>query len=476
VLLTLSATLAAAAAARFVRLDLMEFKSDEAEACRLALHVLGLREPGVGTFFPTTGLVSSVGLANPPLFVYVMALPLAIARTPLAAAGFVAATNVVAVWLCYVAGRRWFSTFVGLAAAAMFALSPWAIVYSRKVWATDLLPICTVLFLLALHGLLVEKRPRSVLWLLLLAGAATQLHFSAWVFAPIVVAAIAMGRDAVRWQWVALGLAGVALMYAPYIWHLVVEGQVGHAAETVHPNVLRRFLISGRDTLAVGAADRTDLLLGSQAAIALPLSIVFGTTAFVGLLVGCRGWRLRPTARARVLLPVWFVLPLVALTLLPVRPFPHYFIVLYPLPFLGAAVALEALSRWRTGLAYVALVGCLGAFAALDVRSFRIVRNDGGAAADYGVAYRYKADAVSSFVRANPHRHFQIEAFGSPSVDDEFTLLSWIDRHHPGRLRPAAVRYVLAKRFGERSPVRERHTERFGSLTVTVVPLVPKHR
>src|SRR6266542_2136543 len=219
VLLTLSATIAAAAVARFLRLDLMEFKSDEAEACRLALHVLGRHEPGVGTFFPTTGLVASVGLPNPPLFVYLLALPLAIARTPLAAAGFVAATNVAAVWLCYVAGRRWFSRFVGLAAAALFALSPWAIVYSRKIWAQDLLPICTVLFLLALHGLLVEKRPRSVLWLLLLVGAATQLHFSASVLVLVVIAAIGIARDAVRWRWVALGLAGVALLYAPYIWH-----------------------------------------------------------------------------------------------------------------------------------------------------------------------------------------------------------------------------------------------------------------
>jgi Dolichyl-phosphate-mannose-protein mannosyltransferase len=474
VLLTLAATVAAAALARFVRLDLMEFKFDEAEACRLALHVLGRREPGVGPFFPTTGLSASVGLAAPPLFAYVLALPLAIARTPLAAAGFVATTNIAAVWLCFVAARRWFSTFVGVASATMFALSPWAIIYSRKIWPQDLLPICTVLFLLALHGLVVEKRPRSVLWLLLLVGAATQLHLSACVLALVLVAAIGMARDAVRWRWMALGIAGVLLLYAPYIWHVMVVGHVREAAATtVHPDLLHRFLKSGRDTLAVGAVDRIDFLLGSQSAVALPLSIVFGTTAFLGLLASCRGRPLSPTVRARMLLPMWFVLPLLALTLLPIMPYPHYFIVLYPLPFLGVAVALEALARWRGGLAWVALAGCLGAFAVFDARSFNTVRHNGGAAADYGVAYRYKADAVSSFLRDNPHRHFDLEPdpHGGPASLSEFRLLSWIERHHSGQLGPAAVRYVLAERFDERSPARERHTERFGPLSVTVVPL-----
>src|SRR5689334_20074563 len=88
--LALAAAMLAAAAFRFSWLDLMEFKADEANACRLALHVLGYSEPGVGRFFPTAGLVSSVGVPNPPLFVYLMALPLAVARSPIAAVALIA--------------------------------------------------------------------------------------------------------------------------------------------------------------------------------------------------------------------------------------------------------------------------------------------------------------------------------------------------------------------------------------------------
>src|SRR5471032_1524167 len=123
--LALIAILAAAAFTRFVSLDLMEFKGDEAGATRLALHVLGFSEPGVGRFFPTAGLTSSIGVPNPALFTYLIALPLAVVRSPLAAASLVAASNVVAIWLTYLVGKRYYSNFVGIAGAALFALSPW---------------------------------------------------------------------------------------------------------------------------------------------------------------------------------------------------------------------------------------------------------------------------------------------------------------------------------------------------------------
>jgi Dolichyl-phosphate-mannose-protein mannosyltransferase len=463
--LVLGAILVVAAVARFVRLDVMEFKADEAEAVRLALHALGRAEPGAGTFFPTTGLTSSVGLANPPLFVYLLAPVLWLVRSPLAAAAFVAATNVVAVWLCYLAGRRYFSTFVGLAAAALFALSPWAIVYSRKIWAQDLLPITTGLFLLALHDFTVARRPRALLWLLLLVGVATQLHFSALVLAAIVVAAVALRRDAVRWPWAAAGLAGIALVYAPYVWHALAVGHLSTpGGPRFPPAALRRFTSSVRDTLAVGTGDRTYTLLGSQPALALPVSLVFGTAALGGLVHAVLRETVRHVRLARLLLPAWFVLPAAALTVVHVTPFLHYFIVLYPLPFLGAAAAVAAAAR-RGMIRWCAVGACLVAFAYLDVHSFRAVLADGGTASDYGVEYRYKARAVRGFVRANPGRRFELRVEpATPQARKEYALLAWLDRGAGvPALRPPVLRYVLTERFGSHG--------RLGPLAVRTVRL-----
>jgi 4-amino-4-deoxy-L-arabinose transferase-like glycosyltransferase len=468
--------LAVAAVTRFARLDLMEFKADEAEACRLALHVLGQAEPGVGEFFPTAGLVASVGIPNPPLFVYLLALPLAVTRTPLAAAVFVAATNVTAVGLCYLAGKRCFSTFVGLVSAALFALSPWAIVYSRKIWAQDVLPLFTGLFLLALYAFLVQKRTRAAFWLVLLAGAATQIHFSAWVLVIVAAAAITVDREPLRWRWVALGIACVAALYVPYLWHLIaVNDDLGQAArDHVAPSAFGRYRTSVRYTLAVAGGDKLSLLLGSQSALAFPLSFVFGTTAFVGLVWSARRWRTRVLDRLRVLLVAWFLLPVAALTAVRVTPYPHYFIVLYPLPFLGAAFALEKLTQRSITAGIVALTACLVAFTLLDAGLFRTITRNGGARGDYGVAYRYKADAVDLFVRENPGRRFELRTDTASNVQPEYRFLVWnLRRRRKQPSRPPVLRYQIIDTLHGSVPPRWRsfRHERFGPLDIVVVPL-----
>jgi 4-amino-4-deoxy-L-arabinose transferase-like glycosyltransferase len=461
--------IAAAAVARLLWLDLMEFKADEAEACRLALHALGHSEPGVGKYFPTSGTVSSLGFSFPPLFIYVLALPLAIARNPVAAAGFIAVTNVVAVWLSYVAGRLYFSARVGLISAALFALSPAAIVYSRKIWAPNLLPICSCLFLIALHAFLVERRPRAALGLVLLVGVAFQFHFSAGLLVVLVAVAFVIGRDTLRWRYLAVGLGGVAVLYAPYIWYIVVEGYVYEAGHGPGLSAAGRFAESLRDTLTVGSDDRIPHLLGTHSATAFPVSLAFGIVSAAGLAASCRGWRFGRLAQARALLALWFILPLVALTLLPIKPQGHYFTILYPLPFFGMAVVLQAICQRWASIGSFALAGSLAMFALWDAKLFRTVDRDGGAPGEYGIAYKYKAEAVKSFVRHNSDRRFELR--GVPDAA-EYRFLEWNARGAVARpLLPPVTRYVVSAAFNTRPHRLARDQEQFGPLQVTAVPL-----
>jgi 4-amino-4-deoxy-L-arabinose transferase-like glycosyltransferase len=447
----------------------MEFKADEAEACRLALHALGHSEPGVDDYFPTSGTVSSLGFAFPPLFIYVLALPLSIGRNPVAAAGFIAVTNVVAVWLSYVAGKRYFSARVGLVSAALFALSPWAIVYSRKIWAPNLIPICSCLFLIALHAFLVERRPRAALWLVVLVGAAFQFHFSAGLLVVPLVAAFLIGRDTLRWRYLALGFGCLAVLYAPYMWYLAVEGYAYEPGGGTTLNALGRFATSLRDTFTVGSDDGISHLLGTHSATAFPVSLVFGIVSAAGLAASCRGWRASRVGQARALLAVWFILPLVALTVLPIKPQRHYFTILYPLPFFGMAVVLQAIwQRWVL-VGASALAASLAMLAAWDAKLFRTVDRDGGTPGEYGIAYKYKAEAVKSFVRNNHDRRFELR--GVPDAA-EYRFLEWNARGATAKpLLPPAVRYVVSTAFDTRSHRLEPEQEQFGPLKVTAVPL-----
>jgi hypothetical protein len=455
---TLAAILAVAAVVRLWRLDLMEFKADEAQACRLALAVVDhLRGAApAGQAFPLVGLLSSVGVPNPPLFIYLLALPLAVVRDPLAAAAAIALSNVAAVGLCYLIGRRYFSPFVALTSAALYALAPWAVIFSRKIWAQDLLPVLLGGFLLAAHAFLVERRPRALAWLLVLAAAAMQLHLSALILAGALAALLFAGRAAIRARWLVLGAVAALALCAPYLLHLAHTrgSDFAHLGAWRHESARLvpaedRLLWALRFPLSITGADQTDALVGTQAPWVFPFSLATGLMAFGGLLWRCGRDRRTPLFSSRLLLAAWFVLPTLGLAATGAVPFIHYFIVLYPLAFLGLAAALEAGWRWRPALSGTVLAVCLAGYAWLDAGLYRTVTGRGGAPGDYGAAYADKAAAIDFMLQDSAA--YADKAAGSDlaletSVKQQPLLM---DASRPGG-PPFEYSFLLATRSGGR--------------------------
>jgi hypothetical protein len=482
-LLALAAILIVAAVARLSLLDLMEFKGDEAAACRLALHVLGYSEPGVGRFFPTQGLISSIGIPNPPLFVYVVAVPLAVVRSPIAAAATIALLNVIAIWITFVVGRRAFNSFVGVVAAALIASSPWSIVFSRKIWAQDLLPFCTALFALHLYRLVVQQRASSAFWLIVIAAAATQLHFSAWILFGVVAAALWTARRSVTRGWIVGGISLATLSYLPFLYFhgsTILRTARHHGSTHNGPSVIHRFEQSLRFMFDISGGGGMSFLIGRASPLAPFLSLVLGLLAIFGVTVtSLKGSPTDP--RLGRLLLLWFALPLLALTALPVRPYIHYFIVLSPLPYLGIACALHRLTRARRILQLAAVAAILGCFAILDAHMLRTVVHDGGAPGDYGIAYRYKRDAVKFMLHRSRPANVTIGAdlnFENARWLRTYRFLLWnedIDR--AWFKQGPRQRYVLVERFlglpprlrASRISTQLRHTN-FGPLIVVQVP------
>jgi hypothetical protein len=480
-LVLLAAILGAASIARFSWLDLMEFKVDEANAARLALHVLGYSEPGVGRFFPTAGLVSSIGIPNPPLFVYLVAIPMAIVRSPIAAAVAIAGANVLAVWLTFEAGRRCFGRFVGLASAAMLAVSPWGIVFSRKIWAQDLLPLFTTVFLLQLHGLLVRRRPRAAFWLIVVAAAAVQLHFSACVLIVVAALALVVARRELAWRWVSAGIVVAVLSYVPYFaFHAGAILQ--HRPPYVGPNLIGRFRAALGYTFGIVGGGGMGYLIGKGSTLGRVASDVLGILAPVGLAVA---WRREPGRRGRLalLMFVWYALPLTTLTALAIRPYMHYEIILLPLPYLGIAYLIERVLAGRHALAPVAAVAAiLACFLIVDVRFFRTVIHDGGAPGDYGIGYRYEHEAANYLLRQAGGRPVLIGEdvdFAQLRRLTPYKFLLW--NTHPSspspRGRPATA-FVLVDGFRPPPPLLRRDRKarsyprvEFGPLTVVDVPV-----
>jgi hypothetical protein len=428
------------------------------------LHALGYSEPGVGRFFPTEGLRASVAVPNPPLFVYVVAIPLAVVRSPVAVAAVIAAANVIAVWLCVVVGTRIYSRFVGLVAAALFAVAPWSVVFSRKIWAQDLLPLVAVLFMLELHALIVEGRRRAPATLLLLTAAAIQLHFSGVALVPVLVLAFALARDRVSRGALAVGTGGSVLLYLPF---LIVHGGAllhSHAHSALPPPVaVHRLANAIHLTAAISSADQLRNLVGSSTRLAEPIGLLLAAIAAAGLAIACAGRRDDRRALVRRLILLWYVLPAALLTAVPVTPYIHYFIVLLPIPFFGIASALEAVRRRVPSLSAAAALLAVAYFAFVDARLYRIVRHDGGAPADYGVAYRYKKALVDEAIGSGHGRAVSFAAAGY-GRGSEYRLLAW--SHEPAEPPAGTVRRytVVDTLAGERPRAGARPAFRVGPL------------
>ncbi len=427
--IALLGVLALAAWLRLRELDLVEFKLDEANAVDLARHLLD-------GHFATVGQVSSIGALNPPFFVYVTAIPLAVSDDPLAATAFIGVLAVAAVALTYLVLRPRFGALAALGASALFATAPWAVLYGRKIWAQDALPVFTVSLLWSLFLVLERPRSRAVFAVPVLLCLTFQLNFSALALvAPALVVLLYRIRD-VHWPAFAVGVVVGILLLVPWLAHeadhgfndvriLLTEGRSGGAVPgpgSIEAIRLTARLVGGTGWRYMTGASQplfeadadgawTWGRLASLLAIALlALGVVMCAVPVVRGAHLERRWplvELDANSARRALLLVWLGgIWLSSAGSAPSRIYPHYLIVSYPVSFAVQAVGISDLvaavrapaRRVAAVLAIGLLALIVGGFLAFTLSFHRFLEREGGTTGDYGVVYRDKA-ALARLVR-----------------------------------------------------------------------------
>ena len=372
----LAVILFAAAWLRLWNLNATEFKFDEARVANLAAEMVDTGR------IPARGMGSSTGVDNPPVAVYLFALPALVSRDPWVLSAWVGLLNVAAVWGCYRLGRKQWGAATGLLAAAFFAASPWAVFYARKVWAQDLLPPFVVLLISLLYAWVVERRRWALCGALVTLSVLTQIHFAALALIPVVAVAVVAAvvgtvarrvhaRKAARkgasiWLPLGVGVALAALLYAPYLIADAREGwrnvralvQAGGAPAETQWQALRYALLNvgGREIHALAGPERyREFLAGILDLNYWPDRVqeaaVVGSALYLG--VCCVRRRKEPRVLARYgLLLLWLVLPALFFLRSSTPVCPHYLIPVYPAPYLAMAIAGGQLASavWRAGV------------------------------------------------------------------------------------------------------------------------------
>ena len=353
---------------------LTEFKYDEAQMYRSA--VLLLREGRI----PVRVLSSVAGLPYPPLMVYLLALPLIIVHDPAAAVIFMALLGVGAVALTYALGAKYYSQGTGLIAAALFAAAPWAVFYSRKIWAQDV-PLFSIVLMLGLYAFVIRRQWWGIITALVMAMLVAGFHLGNLVFFPIIFLALILhpraAREAFaasptreRTRWLIGGALAVIILLIgmlPWIVNLA-NGQIGVTglagdsgeARSMQPiEEMRLAAMAGTGfnfhAMAgdkLGQYDASLLLNGTPGIIdAVLLWLVWIGAGYVvvrAILAAIRKPYVVEDSGRYVLLALWLIVPVLVWTISRFEPQPHRYIAMYPAQHLAVAVLLTDIGAWIT--------------------------------------------------------------------------------------------------------------------------------
>lgn len=338
-------------ALRFSQPTLVEFKRDEATVARLGQAI------AYEGWLPAVGVDSSLGIDNLPLTLYLVALPLRLWSDPLAAVFFTILLNCMALPVGYQVARAALGERAAWVSTALFAVSPWAVLYARKIWARTL-PLFVLLFIGALLSTFVWRKRWALVGAFAGLAALLGLQLEALAFVPLLAAAILVYRDAVSWRPLLVGLAVFALLLAPYVVYDALNGWDNARG-------LLAYAMGGGGTFSWDAVRYSFELVGSggiegqagpyhvQFRQQVPdlwwMNGVLGVMLAGGLVYGVhQAVRGRTEVRRRtfVLLLGWYAFP-VLLQLKPSAPTqPHYFVMHYPVLFMLIGSLLAATTEW----------------------------------------------------------------------------------------------------------------------------------
>ncbi|MBM4417387.1 MAG: hypothetical protein FJ033_03595 [Chloroflexi bacterium] len=435
--------------ARGDRIEISEFKRDEAQMVLLARDVIALRA------LPVRGIETSVpGLANGPLAIYLTAIPTALSPDPTLATGFVAIVNLLAVALAARVAWLIFGTEAALATAILYGAGSWATIFSRKIWANEYMPLFVSL---ACLGFVQFVRSGHQTWLLVgwvSLAALPNLHPSGFSFLPVGLVPFICRPQALRKPATYVSIALAAATVLPYaLIELARDGGIralmassNWGTASVWPALRLAGNLIGASGYVTHAPPTSEELVGLPST--READVILVALCLVGVLLSLRravapgpsGSRAEPFVFAAfVAIPLGLAAVSGRATVI------HYLIPTLPILFIavgaGAGTIAGGYGNWpitRHIARVVALLLCLSLVGVQVVHRERYLGAVGerGGALDFGVPLLFQQGAVQLAQTYGAPDTLLINGAGRHGLDD----LPWIWR----ALWPSAGRVLSA--------------------------------
>ena len=333
-------------------LDLIEFRADQAR------HLLGALE-FTKLHLPSIGVRSPEGIASPPLMSYLLSIPLALSRDPRVASAFVALLNTAAVGGCYRLAKRYYGTRVAVITTVLFAVSPWAVVFSRRISHEAILVPLGVWLLDALHIALVDRNPWGWVAAFVALGFLLLTSLLAAPLILVLMVLVIIHHRRARWPYLLLGGCLLIIILTPYLHYQNlhrledVRSLIQNTGERargprdwVRAFELASWVHSGQYLSSLARPSDADY----EAARVLPdhpsrlagLIFLASLPAMIALAVRTWShWREGSDTAKFVILAVWLWFPLLALSRRAGRLELGSVVILYPAGFLAMALLVD---------------------------------------------------------------------------------------------------------------------------------------
>jgi hypothetical protein len=384
---------------RLYQLGTGEFDADQARL--FALTRLAVTHG----LWPVVANHASIGIENPPIFIYLLMLPASITGNPMLATIMNALLDVLAVLFTYIFVRRYYGRLAGTIAAFLYAAAAKSVEYSRFIWQPNALAPFVVLFVFALFVGVVDRRKGWFIPAVILLGITYQLHETSLLLVIPFVAALILSPGTVRLRDIALAALTLVILFSPYIlWEFIsnftdisifINSTKNHSLVANTAIYMYRFMLSPNGfTSYFQVPAQSNSLLHLLGPILQPLRYVILLSVVGGMLMATllallpgshpassentlkedaektsssasvlsstpfshlkknplwlwwTTFRANPYRCGLALLVIWQVVPLLILLQQTLYIFPYYLIMLLPGPYILIGIFLAVIAHW----------------------------------------------------------------------------------------------------------------------------------
>lgn len=319
--------------------DYMTFLGDEGRDAMIVRNLLVHFDPiliGPGTS------VGSMYLG--PLYYYFMAPFLLLWNfSPIGPSIGVALLGIATIYLVYSIGSEWFSKRVGLIAAALYAISPTVIVYSRASWNPNIMPFFALLSIYSIWKVYKEKRYN---WLIVTAisfAFVMQSHYLGVLLLPVLI---------IYWYRAYVPLKKSILSLAIFLFLMSPLALFDLRHDFLNSKALYKFLTVREETVSINPLSaipksypilvqiNKSLLTAKQELMSVIATLVITLTVITFLI---NKKLFIPNRSQLIVILLWLGFGLIGFGIYRQPVYDHYFGFLFPIPFLLTGLLLSRL-------------------------------------------------------------------------------------------------------------------------------------